>query len=177
MIENIALGPDGQVNHALAVLRSGSREGELEQHVHFLPGIDLHADPALDLKGRFRSPEGRILELSAQPAGRGDWCALHLNFPARDLRNYGVMGFALRGAAPQMQVLRACVRSGKEDGFTDCFFDKHILLRPEESSHVDALPVSGGLALPPEAPWREMILFLPPAAFDLTLVDLRVFLI
>lgn len=177
MTDNIALGPDGQANHALAVLRAESREGELGEHVHFLPGIDLRADPALQLAGRYRSPEGRILELSARPGGQGSWCALHLGFPAGSLQPYGVLGFALRGAAPQMQVLRACLRSGTEEGFSDCFFDKHVLLRPEESSHVDALQAAGRPGLPPEAPWRELILFLPSAACDLTLTDLRVFLV
>lgn len=177
MVDSIALGPDGQVNHALTILRNDSREGALETHVHFLHGVDLRADPALDLKGQYRSAEGALLELEMHPHGQGDWCALHLVFPAPDLRGHGVLGFALRGAAAQMQVLRACLRSGTPEGFVDCFFDKHVLLHAEESSHVDALPVGHRETLPLEASWRELILFLPPKECDLSLIDLRVFFV
>lgn len=177
MTDSIALGPDGQVNHTLAVLRNELREGALDTHVPLLPGIDLHADPALEMAGHYRSPEGRILEIDAQPAGKGEWAALHIALPARDLGSYGALGFALRGAAPDMRVLRACLRSGTGDGFVDCFFDKHILLRSEDSSHVDALAVQERSYLPNEARWRELILFLPPQTFQLSLVDLRVFLV
>lgn len=177
MTDNIALGADGQLNHALAVLRSSTREGELADHVHFLPGLDLRADAALGLAGQYRSTEGRCLDLEARPTGQGSWCALHLGLPARDLQGFGVLGFALRGAAPQMQLIRACLRSGTKAGFTDCFFDKHVLLHPEESSHVDALAIRHHKRLPQEAPWRELILFLPTRAFDLSLIDLRVFLV
>lgn len=177
MVDSIALGPDGQVNHALTILRNDSREGALGEHVHFLHGVDLRSDPALDLKGQYRSPEGALLELEMRPEGQGSWCALHLVLPATDLRGCGVLGFALRGAAAQMQVLRVCLRSGTPEGFVDCFFDKHVLLHPEESSHVDALPVGHREALPLEAPWRELILFLPLEACSLSLIDLRLFLV
>lgn len=177
MTDSIALGADGQVNHTLAVLRAEVREGELSEHVHFLPGVDLYADPALQLGGHYRSTEGRILDFEARPAGQGDWCALHLQLPARDLRPFGVLGFAMRCSAPELQVLRPCIRSGTEEGFVDCFLTKHVLVRPEESSHVDAVAVADRPNLPLEAPWRELILFLPPHRFDLSVIDLRLFLV
>ena len=177
MTDSIALGPDGQVNHAIAILRRQQAEGALAEHVHFLHGVDLRSDPALQLEGQYRSPEGSVLELEMRPSGQGDWCALHLVFPAQNLQGYGVLGFALRGAAQEMRVLRACLRSGTDAGFVDCFFDKHILLRPQESSHLDAFSVEHRGDLPMEAPWRELILFLPPRACDLSLTDLRLFLV
>jgi len=177
MTDSIALGPDGQLNHALAVLRQESREGELGTDVAFLPSIKWHADPALELKGRYSSPEGRLLELDSQPAGRGGWNALHLSFPARNLRPYGALGFALRSSSPEIQVVRACIRSGVEGGFEDCFFSKHILVRAEESSHIDALPTHQQPRLPLEAPWRELVLFFPTDPFQMSLIDLRVFLV
>lgn len=177
MTDSIALGPDGQVNHALAVLRAQTSAGVLTPHVKFLPGVSFHADPALEMEGQYRSAEGRILDIEARPTGQGAWCALHLSMPARDLRPYGALGFALRSAAPDTQVLRACLRSGNPGGFVDCFFPKHVLVRPDESSHVDAIAVTGRPDLPIEADWRELILFLPAKAFDLSLIDLRVFLV
>ena len=177
MTDSIALGPDGQVNHALAILRQETREGNLEQDMMFLPGIEWHVDPALELRGHYASLEGRILEIDSQPQAQGGWNALHLSLPAGDLRPYGVCGFALRGSSPEFQVVRACLRSGVESGFEDCFFDKHILVRPEESSHVDALPALSQSRLPLEAPWRELILFFPVVPFQMSLIDLRVFLV
>ncbi len=177
MTDSIALGPDGQVNHTLAVLRNDTSAGALSQDVTFMPGVVLHSDPKLGLAGRYNSPEGRLLEIDAQPTGGGGWNALHIALPARDLRPYGALGFVMRSAAPEMLAIRACLRSGDETRFEDCFFDKHILIRPEESSHVDALPVRHRAHLPPEAGWREIVLFLPTHAFRLSLIDLRVFLV
>jgi len=177
MTNSIALGPDGQVNHTLSVLRNESRKGALAKHVPLLPGVDLHIDPALRIAGRYSSPKGRLLEIDARPTREGSWAAFHVALPVRDLRTYGALGFVLRGTAPDMQVIRACVRSGIKDGFADCFFDKHVLLRSEESSHVDALSVQDRPNLPDISDWRELVLFLPTRAFRASLIDLRVFLV
>lgn len=178
MADSIALGPDGQANHTLDILRAEVREAPLTTDVELLPGLSLHADPALEIEGTCRSPEGCILELDARSGtGRGEWFGLHLGLPATDLGNRGVLGFAARIAAPEVQLVRACVRSGVEGGFVDCFFDKHLLFYPEEASHLDALPVHQRDALPLEARWRELILFLPPESFRLSLLDLRLFIV
>lgn len=175
-IDNIALGADGQANHLLALLRSQSGKGSLAGDTEFLPGLFLNADPALELRGQYRSPPGQLLELEVETGPRpGGWVALHLSLPVQDIRNLGVIGFAARGHAPEMTLLRACLRSGTGAGFVDCFFDKHILLRPEEASHIDALPLRHREGLPERAPWRELVLFLPTRAFQLVLCDLRVF--
>lgn len=175
MTDNISLGPDAQLNHALRVLRTGSMEGEIADEVRVLPGVTLRADPALGAGGRYASPEGRLFDLDVTVSGEGGWLALHMGFPARDLTGFGVIGLACRTAAPEIQVIQPCLRSGTEEGFEDCFFDKHILTQPEESSHVDALPVGHRAQLPVEAPWRELILFLPTRPFRWSLLDLRVF--
>lgn len=178
MVDNIALGADGQANHTLSVLRGGSFEGTLETDVSFLPGLKLNADPALELSGSYHSPAGRLLEFDAKTGPNpGGWIGLHLDVPASDLGHAGVIGFAARFAAPEIMVARVCLRSGTENGFEDCFFDKHLLLRAEEASHVDALSVNHSAALPVYAPWRELVVFLPNRAFQLSLIDLRVFIV
>lgn len=176
-MDNIALGPDGQANHAMAIMRQDTREGELATDVHFLPGLDLHADPSLGLTGRYRSPEGRILEMEAQTHGQGGWCGLHVRLPAEKLHHVGCIGFAARIAAPEIFVARACLRSGGPDGFVDCFFDKHLLFRPDEASHVDAIPVHYRDPVPMESAWRELIFFLPTSSFRLSFIDLRLFVV
>jgi hypothetical protein len=102
---------------------------------------------------------------------------LHLDLPAKDLRQAGVLGFGARFAAPEIMVARVCLRSGTKSGFEDCFFDKHMLLRPEEASHIDALSIHHRADLPVQAPWRELIIFMPTRAFQASLIDLRVFIV
>ena len=132
-MDNITLGPDGQANHTIAIMRHEIRDGDLNADVHFLPGLDLHADPALGLTGRYTSPQGRVLELDAQIKGQGGWCGLHVRLPAGNLNHVGSIGFAARIAAPDMLVARAALRSGGPDGFVDCFFDKHLTFTEKSS--------------------------------------------
>ena len=177
MTDSIALGPDGHTNHVLSLMRNAKSEGELKADMAIIPGFELHVDPALQMQGVYRSPEGRILELDATMAEPGGWTGLHLLLPASSLQRFGVLGFACRTSAPELLMLRACIRSGHAEGFTDCFFDKHILVRPEAATHVDALSVHHQESLPAEAPWREIVFFLPTESFQLSLIDLRVFLV
>lgn len=173
-----AIGADGQANHTLSILRANASEGALTGNLKFLPGLKMHADPALELSGEYRSPEGCLLEFNAQTGPNpGGWVGLHLAIPVNDLRHKGVIGFAARIAAPEILVVRACLRSGTATGFQDCFFDKHLLFRPEEASHVDALATAHRTDLPERADWRELVLFLPTRAFQLSLIDLRVFVV
>lgn len=178
MTDSMTPGADGQANHALAVMREGTYDGVLTQDVDFLPGLALHADPALALSGSFTSPQGRILDIDAHMGPKpGNWLGLHVSLPAHDLRQTGVLGFAARISAPEIMVVRACLRSGAADGFVDCFFDKHLMLRPEEASHLDALPLHYRDQIPMQAPWRELVLFLPTHDFRLSLIDLRTFIV
>lgn len=177
MVDSIALGADGQANHTLSLLRASDAQGPLSADTKLVPGLWLNADPALGLGGSFSSPAGRLLEISATTANPGNWIGLHATLPVDDLSGVGVIGFAARIAAPDTHIVRACIRSGTENGFEDCFFDKHLLFRPEEASHLDAIAVGRRLDLPDRAPWRELILFLPTQSFDLSLIDLRVFVV
>jgi hypothetical protein len=175
MTDSIRIGPDAHSNSLLAQLREGQSEGEIGNEVDFLPGVILRADPALGISGRYSSPAGRLLDLEVSCAEAGDWFALHVNLPAHDLGECGVIGFACRGSAATVEVIRPCLRSGTANGFVDCFFDKHVLMQPEERTHLDALAVHHREALPVTAPWRELVLFLPTKGFRLSLGDLRVF--
>lgn len=177
MTQNIAIGPDAQINHALAVLRDAVTEGEIRGETWLLPGVVVRADPALKPGGRFTSPEGRLMDLDVSVGGEGAWMALHLSLGRRDYTPYGFVGFACRAAAPEPITMQPCLRSGTEDGFVDCFYDKHVLAMPEEASHLDALSVQNRPNLPLQAPWRELILFLPTHNFRLSLLDLRIFVV
>lgn len=160
----------------LAAHRQDQGSGQIGADTKFLPGLILHADPALQISGQWRSPRGRLLELDVKTGGTGAWIGLHLALDAADLSGCGWLGFACRLAAPEEIMIQPCLRSGTPDGFTDCFFDKHILAVPELRNHLDALHPATNRHIPETAPWRELILFLPRQDFRLYLHDLRPFL-
>ena len=158
-------------------------EGHISDNVEFCPGFCLHAAPELGAGGTWRSPAGRVLELdiTTREGGqnRGNWMALHLRLEgatdlAGDLTG-GWIGFACRHAAPEQQMIRPVLRSGTQDGFSDCFFDKHILATPEARNHLDAINMATNRTIPERAPWRELVLFLPKRALRWHLHDLRLF--
>ncbi len=178
MADSLLTRGDGQTNQALDLLRGETREGKLKSRLQILPGIELHAAKALKISGTWRSPPGHLLELDIQTKDAPDgWIGLHLALPVSDLAGAGVAGFAARVTSPQIAPLRVCLRSGIGDGFADCFFDKHVLAHPEESTHVDALAVHQRSNLPLQAPWRELVFFLPEQGGRFALIDLRVFVV
>lgn len=176
MTENIATGPDANLNYALQILRQGQAAGAVSDDTEIQPGISLHADPDLRVGGEWRSPSGRLLELEVTADGSGQWIGLHLDMGPLDLSEVGILGLACRSTAPSIEALNICIRSGRaEGGFIDCFFPKRLLSHPEPSSHLDALQVSTQKNLPVIAPWRQLVLFLPRHAFRWDLQDLRLF--
>lgn len=178
MVDNVALGADGHTNHILHVMRQSEASLDLSSNVEFLPGLVLRTDPSLELTGTAHSPEGTLLAIDAQMKDHhGSWCGLHINLPAKDLTHNGVIGFAARIKASGLNVARACIRSGTDDGFADCFFDKHLMFRSDEASHIDGMSISCSNDLPLQAPWRELVFFLPTRSFNMTFVDLRVFVV
>lgn len=139
-------------------------------------GIVLRADPAMQISGRWDSPRGRLLELRTQVGLAGDWLGLHVTLPLPHLSGIEWIGFACRIASGEPFVSRACLRSGTAEGLTDCFFDRHVLSQPRETDHHDIMAPARRPDLPPDALWREFVLFLPPQkGIELTLHDLRLF--
>lgn len=172
------IDPDAPLAPALAALRQDRSDGGgIADFVKFRPGLALHADPALGAGGCWTSPVGRLLELEITTQGRGAWIGLHVALNAPDLGRTAWIGFACRSAAAGEVMIRPCLRSGSEDGFTDMFFDKHILADPEPRDHVDALYLPICRRIPATAPWRELVLFLPRQGCRWHLHDLRPFLL
>jgi len=141
-------------------------------------GITLHADPRLQLSGRYTSPAGRFLDLNTTAPGSGDWLGLHLSLSQLDLTQANYLGWVCRAAAPSSWMLRACLRSGlTEGGFVDCFFDKHLLTTARPHNHMDLLYLDSQPYLPLQAPWRELVLFLPLQSCQLSLLKLHPFVL
>ena len=141
-----------------------------------VPGAFLHHDPAGQITGHWHSPQGRLIEIAAEITVPCQWFALHLALDLPDLSGIVWLGFVARSSASPTAAIRACLRSGTPDGFHDCFFDRHILAQSRESDHQDLIAPARREGLPMQAPWREFILFLPPArSLHWVLHDLRIF--
>jgi hypothetical protein len=141
------------------------------------PGIAWHTDPGARIGGTWQSPRGRLLEMRTEVAVPGDWAALNIALPPLDLTGLAWFGCALRSAGAPALALRLALRSGlPEGGFRDDFFDRQVLSQPGETDHADVLAPDRRPGLPPRAPWREIVLFLPPAhSVTWALHDLRLF--
>jgi len=144
-------------------------------HEQRLPGdVFLHSDPALRAEGTWASPRGRLLEIVVQIHQPGRWLALHVPLPRTDLAGVTWLALALRTSAVRATAIRPCLRSGVTQGFRDDFFPLAVLAQPRESDHLDQIAPARMPDLPPEAAWRELILFLPPASDQhLALHELR----
>lgn len=125
------LGPCAPFNQSLARLQAETGSGHISGSMGLLDGtLKLHADPALQVGGAWRSPAGRLLELDLETAGPGKWIGLHLALGQLDLMSFRYAGMACRSAADGIEVLRPCLRAGLPDGrYSDCFFPRHLLAR------------------------------------------------
>lgn len=166
----------GSGTDMLAALWDGSGlSGPLDE-TPLTPGLRFRLDPEGGTTGRWISPRHRMLELEVACERPSRWLGLHLELPeAADLSAVRWWGFALRGAADRPIALRPCLRSGRaEGGFDDLFFVRPVILRPGARDHHDLLAPPRQPDLLAPAPWREFVLFLPPAeSFRLVIEDLR----
>ena len=163
-------------DQALAALRQGSGRGEITSSTEIAPGIALHADPEAGASGSWISPAGRLLEIAVSAPPEGRWTALHVGLDAADLAGRDWLGLIARSAAPGEVMVRPCLRSGHEGGFSDCFFPRHLLSTAEPMTHADALHLPSTPEIPGVAPWRELVLFLPRGDVTWHLHDLRLVL-
>lgn len=178
MNNSIHLGPDANINQMVRLLQAEAPLGPIEVDKPIVPGISFSFDPDAELSGRLKAADGAVLSFAIEEIKNSGWLALHISMGGFDLASYGVIGFVCKTQAPNAIALRACIRSGTEAGFVDCFFDKHLVGYSEPSTHLDAMDVSIQKTLPAQAPWRDFVLFLPPdRPTDLTLLDLRFFIV
>ena len=171
---------DGPValDAALTPLRSGlSDPRPLDRPgTELAPGVWLHTDPEAVLSGQWSCPRGRLCEIEIMADTVGRWLGLHVALPPFEADAVTWLGFACRVHAARPIALRPCLRSGTETGFVDNFFDRHLLARRAESDHQGLLALERHPDLPAIAPWRELILFLPPGEnLSLAVHELRIF--
>lgn len=139
------------------------------------PGVWLHGDPEARFEGTWASPAGRLCEITLDVQTGGRWLALHLTLPPLEADGLRWISLVMRVHAARPVALRPCLRSGTEDGFVDTFWDRHLLATPAERDHQALLTLAHHPDLPLQAPWRELVLFLPSAEdVSFALHDMRV---
>ena len=92
-----------------------------------------------------------------------------------DQSHRDILGLVCKTQAEDTVTLRACLRSGVEGGFIDAFFGKRVVSYHSTSTHADLIKLEERDDIPPQAPWRELVLFFPPDLRQLQLIDLRLF--
>lgn len=165
--------------HNLAEFTNSNQSGSLRTtRTDLAPGIFLNADPKLELTGFYSSRSGHFLDLCSAPSGEGAWLGLHIALRLPPITDVTYIGFASRIASDTPLMMRACLRSGIEGGnFRDSFFEKHILTDRSAQNYLDALYLDSVPDLPLTSPWHELVVFLPCDAFEMTIMNMHIFVL
>lgn len=179
MTNNFFFGPDAQVRFAIESLKDQQAKGRFSMQSNIVDGIHISTDADAGVKGRYSSEPGKFLSLQMGPTATREakWQALHVGLGACDLSKASVLGIVARSSAPAAVHTKICLRSGRGSGFSDHFLSKTMISFSEETTHLDLLPLDSASDVPATAPWRDVILFFPRGAFEVDLVDLRVFIV
>jgi len=178
MSNNIHLGPDAEANQIIRVLAAQNPTGGIPCEEPVAPGVQFSFDPNASFKGSLQDAEDAVLSFKVEQIEGSGWFALHVSLGGIDLTPYDVIGFVCKSDAPSALAIKACLRSGSEAGFSDCFFDKHIVAYGKTSTHLDAIDISQRPDLPQQADWRDFVLFFPhDKPLQVTLRDLRFFIV
>lgn len=176
LVGNHSFGPEAHLNQISYVLKATTLNGDISPRVDLVPDVFITFDHEGEIEGAFSSPEGSLLSMSYRVIKPPRWVALHFAMGDVDFSGHSVLGIVARSEAPVATMFRMCVRSGTEDGFSDCFFSKHVVSFSEVSTHIDLLRFGqDGKSIPSRAPWRELILFFKIADQKLTVNDLKIF--
>ncbi|MFN3526082.1 MAG: hypothetical protein ACK4YU_08315 [Paracoccus sp. (in: a-proteobacteria)] len=180
MTNNILTGPDAQARFVLQMLRTQDSKGTIGPGDNPLSeGSFLSIDPEAGVTGRYQSTPGEVVSLTMQPATgkKPRWQGYHIPLGPFDMSEAGVFGVVARSIAPASVTTRICLRSGRDGQFTDSFLPKTMVSFSQASTHLDVLDLSNAPDVPRRAQWRELILFFRPGPVELTLQDLRLFLV
>lgn len=175
MEHNLDFGSEAQANHSLAVLRAQSFEKAVSGGERFSPGVFVSIDPESDTKVMATSRPGELVDLSFSTRRPGRWLSLNVEMGNCNLTGRDIAGFMAKVQSEATMTFRVCLRSGNEGGFQDAFFGKRVISYAEASTHADLMKLEERDDVPAQAPWRELIMFLPPDVRHISLKDLALF--
>jgi len=175
--DNLLTGPDAEINHRIALLRTKSSEQRLVDSASPVPGVFFGVDPEAKIDGRFTTGGDGLINLDYVTKTTPRWLSMHFALGNADLGGRSVLGFVCKASAPEAATFRVCVRSAKAEGYRDVFFPKHVVAFSQVSTHVDLLRLEGLDGIPEKAPWRDLILFFQTSSARIAVIDLRVFIV
>jgi len=175
--QKLSVGLDDKVNKTLALLRKERKAGSFSQDTQIIPGVKILSDPDDTNDAHYKSPVGRLLEISNQTIRSGKYFAVHIELSPKDISNLSLFGFICKSTAAVQSTMRVCLRSHLQDRVIDSFFDKQVVCIPDESIHMDVIDVTRRNNVPATAKWRELVLLLPNDSFEIAINDLRIFAI
>lgn len=162
------------LNAALVAKRNARQDTGVSLQSGLGAGLSFQTDGVIT--GTHKSPAGRLIELQTTVEKAGNWSVLRVTLPDCDLSQTLGLGFWMRSAAATPTLSRACLRIGTNDAHNDHYFDQHILSAPAQGDHHALMMFDKMPMLTASAPWREFLLFLPPAQdLALSIIDLRLF--
>lgn len=175
--DNLQLGPDAQLSHAIALLQTAKASVPLVGGKVISPGIFMAVDPEGDVSGEVTIGHDGFIALNYTVLKEPRWLALHMIMGRVDLRHAAIIGVVCKSHAQEASTFRIALRSGIGQGFRDTFLPKHVVAFQQESVHVDILKLNGLEDVPSEATWRELILFFQPKSATIDIRDFRVFIV
>jgi hypothetical protein len=174
---NLDLSPDAQLSFALNALRALEYSGTVAHTQNLVPGIAFAIDPKSKDTVHIESRPGELMDIRFGIEGPGRWLSLAMTIGKASLAGCKIVGFVCKSDAAVATTFRACIRSGLQTGHKDVYFNKTIVSYPATSIHLDAMELEANPEIPEAAPWRELVLFFKREPSQLSLRDLRVFII
>jgi len=159
----------------IAALWHSDLDTDITSAQEIMPGAVFHFDPDGAQKAHLTCSKDRGAQISVDVETPGKWLGLHFSLGDLDLSEQRVIGVYLESDAPSATTYRACIRSGRATGFSDCFFKQEVVTYSVSSAHGDLLVVENQPKLPAKATWRELVLFFRCESFHIGLQDVRVF--
>lgn len=175
MPDNLFLGPQAAVNHALALLRAADFVRPVQPETPLVPGITFTTDPQATVQGTLTSTPGQMVTLSLDPQDNPRWISLVLDMGLIDLRAPQWLGVVCATRSPRAITFRVMLRSTSDGGPVDSYFRKTVVAYAEPNTHLDALDLSRDQTVPRAPVRRELILLFEHAQQDLTILNLSVF--
>ena len=144
----------------------------------FLPGLwGSHDTEEGAFEGRYIAGDGALLRLALSIRTPGRWCSLALALGPAPLEEGAIVMLVadLQASMPVMVTLD--LRSVVEGAHRDLAFDDRLEPTPEGGVQVAMLTVPGGSVLTEPADQRLLLLGLPQTDVEITLRDLRLFVL
>lgn len=178
MGHSLDFGPEAAVNTRIAELRGLQRPRKrISNDQPLVPGVFFNSDPGGRVSIEAECLADNLVRAHLSVDGPAKWVGLHVALGDLNLQDKLLLGVALRSRSPKSTSFRLCLRTGRDEGFTDTFFRKTVVTYEEPSLHMDALMIAEHSAIAGPAPWRDLIFFFRPETATVNLQDLRVFIL